>query len=102
VRSHRLSVDAGDLLVNANRITAAVVREPVTDQVADQVRPSGLTHSGSGSAERPSSPTGAVVDGAETLIADFNGRVLEFNAPPLGSNCRTANRAFGTANPVAK
>ena len=87
-----VSLDAaGDLLVvdtQNNRVLVFV--NPLTNQVADQVfgQADFSTTSSGGGLDKLSFATGAVVDGAGNLwIADaFNGRVLQFNAPLLGSN----------------
>lgn len=93
----------GDLVVadkNNNRVL--VYADPLTNQIADQVygQTSFTTRTLGTGLDQLREPTGVGVDAAGRLwIADFNGRVLEFDAPLLGSNGRTANRTLGTTGP---
>lgn len=104
-----LAIDADGNLLVADTLNNRVLvfATPRTNQVADQVygQPD-FTHKDLGSGtDDLRAPTGVVVDGGGNLwIGDFNGRVLEFDAPLLGSNGRSASRVFGaTANfPSAK
>ena len=98
----------GNLLVadsQNNRVLVFV--DPLDDQDADQVFGQ-ASFSGKdlgAGLNQLRSPSGVAVDAAGRLwIGDFNGRVLQFDAPLLGSNGRTANRTFGTTGqfPSAK
>jgi len=81
--------------------------DPLDDQTADQVYGQANFEGkdiGTG-LNQLRSPTGVGVDvGGRLWIADFSGRVLEFDAPLLGSNGRSADRTFGTTGqfPSAK
>lgn len=93
----------GDLVV-ADKINNRVLvyTNPLASQAADQVygQTSFTTRTLGSGLDQLREPTGVGVDASGRLwIADFNGRVLEFDAPLLGSNGRTANRTLGTAGP---
>ena len=95
--------DDGNLVVadkNNNRVL--VFTSPLANQVADQVygQTSFTTKTLGSGLDQLREPTGVGVDASGRLwIADFSGRVLEFDAPLLGSNGRTANRTLGTTGP---
>jgi len=101
---------AGNLLVaDKQNHRVLVYVDPLADQDADQVfGQASFTTKDSDTAGDLASlrePTGVSVDaGGRLWIADFPGRVLQFDAPLLGSNGRTANRTLGTtgAYPSAK
>lgn len=99
---------AGNLIVadTANNRVLVFV-DPLGNQSADQVYgQADFAGKDLGSGlNQLRSPTGVGVDsGGRLWIADFSGRVLQFDAPLLGSNGRTANRTFGTTGsfPSAK
>jgi sugar lactone lactonase YvrE len=99
-----LWIDADGNLIVADKANNRVLVfvDPLTNQVADQVYgQSSFTTKTLGSAlNELREPTGVGVDADGRLwIADFNGRVLEFDAPILGSNGRTASRTLGSAGP---
>lgn len=101
---------AGNLLVaDKQNHRVLVYVDPQGDQDADQVfgQASFTTKDVGGASDLDGlrEPTGVSVDATGRLwIADFSGRVLQFDAPLLGSNGRTANRTLGTtgAFPSAK
>ena len=94
---------AGNLLVaDKQNHRVLVFVNPLANQDADQVygQTSFTTKDLSSALDGLREPTGVSVDAAGRLwIADFSGRVLEFDAPLLGSNGRTANRTLGTTGP---
>jgi len=94
---------SGNLLVaDKQNHRVLVYVSPLGDQTADWVygQPD-LQSSTLGSAlDELREPTGVGVDAAGRLwIADFSGRVLEFDPPLTGANGRTANRTLGTTGP---
>lgn len=99
-----LWVDADGNLVVADKTNNRVLvyADPLANQDADQVygQTSFTTKTLGMALDGLREPTGVGVDaGGRLWIADFGGRVLEFDAPILGSNGRTANRTLGTTGP---
>lgn len=99
---------SGNLLVaDMQNHRVLVFEHPLDDQVADWVYGQANLQSNTPSStlEGLREPTGVGVDaGGRLWIADFSGRVLEFDAPVTGASGRTANRTLGTtgAFPSAK